>query len=71
MTETVEFEAELTGSRTLVLPPEVVAALPSQGKATILIVVGEDSEDVTWRKAAYERFLRDDSDEDAVYDKYH
>ena len=70
MTKSMEFEAELTGGRTLTLPPEIAAALPSKEKVTILVLVGEDSEDAAWRKAAYEQFLCDDSDDDAVYDKY-
>ena len=70
MTRPIEFETELTGSHTLNIPPEIAAALPSEGKATIVVFVNMDPEDTTWRKAAYEQFLRDDSEEDAVYDKY-
>jgi len=68
MTKTIEFETELTGSQTLRIPPEIAAALPSKGKATIVVFV--DPDDTKWRKAAYEQFLSDDSDDDAVYDKY-
>ncbi|MBM4043954.1 MAG: hypothetical protein FJ279_02470 [Planctomycetes bacterium] len=67
---TVEFETELTGGRTLMIPPEVASLLPAKGKATVVVVVDGDPEDAAWRKAAYEQFLRDDSEEDAVYDKY-
>ena len=70
MTKPIEFETELTGSHTLSIPPEIAAALPSTGKATIVVFVDLDPDDTTWRKAAYEQFLSDDSDEDAVYDKY-
>jgi hypothetical protein len=70
MVKTIEFETELTGSQTLSLPPEIAAALPSKGKATIVVFVNMDPEDTEWRKAAYEQFLSDDSEEDAVYDKY-
>lgn len=70
MTKTIEFETELTGSHTLSIPPEIAAALPSKGKVTIVVFVNMDSEDTAWRKAAYEQFLSDDSEEDAVYDKY-
>jgi hypothetical protein len=70
MTKTIEFETELTGGHTLNIPPEIAAALPSKGKVTIVVFVNMDPEDTTWRKAAYEQFLSDDSDEDAVYDKY-
>jgi hypothetical protein len=70
MVKTIEFETELTGSQTLSIPPEIAATLPSKGKATIVVFVNMDPEDTEWRKAAYEQFLSDDSEEDAVYDKY-
>jgi hypothetical protein len=70
MTKTIEFETELTGSRTLNIPPEIAAALPSKGTATILVFVEMDPEDTAWRKASYEQFLSDDSEQDVVYDKY-
>jgi hypothetical protein len=70
MPRSVEFEAELTGGRTLDLPPEVVAALPSHGKATVVVHVDLDPEDAAWRQAAYERFLADDTEEDSTYDRY-
>ncbi len=70
MTKTIEFETERTGSRTLSIPPEIAAALPSKGRATIVVFVDMDPEDTAWQTAAYEQFLSDDSAEDAVYDKY-
>ena len=70
MTKTIEFETELTGSHTLSIPPEIAAALPSKGRVTIVVFVDLDPDDTTWRTSAYEQFLNDDSDEDAVYDKY-
>jgi hypothetical protein len=70
MTRTVEFVAELTGSRTLELPPEVASALPTKGTATVVVFVDMDPEDSAWRSAAYEQFLSDDSEEDAGYDRY-
>ena len=70
MRKTIEFETELTGGATLSIPAEIAAALPGKGKATILVFVDMDPEDAAWRRAAYEQFLSDDSDEDAVYDKY-
>ena len=70
MAKTIEFEAELTGSQTLSIPPEIAAVLPSHGKVTIVGFMDMDPEDTAWRKAAYEQFLSDDSEEDAVYDKY-
>ena len=44
--------------------------MPPKGKVTIVVFVDMDPEDTAWRKAAYEQFLSDDSEEDAVYDKY-
>ncbi len=70
MSRTIEFETELTGSNTLELPPEIASALPSRGKATIVVFVDMDPEDATWQKEAYEQFLSDDSEEDATYDRY-
>lgn len=69
-TKSIEFETELTGGDALTLPPEVASALPPEGKVKVLFLVEVDSEDTEWREAAYERFLSDDSEEDAVYDKY-
>jgi hypothetical protein len=70
MPRSIEFETELTGGRTLELPPEIASALPSSGKATIVVFVDMDPEDVTWREDAYRQFLADDSEEDATYDRY-
>jgi hypothetical protein len=70
MTKTIEFETELTGSHTLSIPPEIAAALPPKGKATVVVFVDMDSQDGEWLKAAYEQFLRDDSEEDVFYEKY-
>jgi len=66
----VEFETDLTGGRTLDMPPEIAEALPSKGKATVVVLLDLDSDDEAWRRAAYRQFLRDDTSEDAVYDKY-
>ncbi|MEA1929172.1 MAG: hypothetical protein U9N73_13280 [Candidatus Auribacterota bacterium] len=68
--KTIEFETELRGSRSLQIPATVFDYLPSSGKAIVQVYVDLDPEDHEWRKASYEQFLRDDSDEDAVYDKY-
>jgi hypothetical protein len=70
MSKTVEFETELTGSRTLDLPPEIASTLPSHGKATVVVFVDMDPEEAAWQRAAYEQFLSDDAEEDAVYDRY-
>jgi hypothetical protein len=70
MTRTIEFETELTGSRSLSVPPEIASTLPTTGKVTVVVFVDMDPEDAAWRKAAYEQFLADDSEEDASYDRY-
>lgn len=66
----VEFTTELNSKRVLPIPEEVAAQLPKAGQARVIILTPDDSEDVNWRKAAYEQFMRDDSSEDAVYDSY-
>ena len=66
----VEFEPELHGKRELHIPREAAAQLPEAGRARVIVLVEEDGEDAQWRQAAYERFMSEDSPEDAVYDKY-
>jgi hypothetical protein len=66
----VEFTTELNSKRVLSIPEEVAAQLPEAGQARVIILTPDDSEDADWRKAAYEQFMRDDSAEDAVYDRY-
>jgi len=68
--KTLEFETELRGDGRLTMPDRVAASLPRSGKATVLVCVDLDPEDEAWRAASYRYFLRDDSEEDAVYDKY-
>ena len=68
--KTIEFETELRADRSLAIPDRIAASLPSSGKATVLVYVDLDPEDEAWREASYKQFLRDESDEDAVYDKY-
>jgi hypothetical protein len=68
--KTVEFETELSDDRTLKIPPELALTLPRRGKATVVVCIDMDTEDAVWRAAAYEHFLKDDSEDDAVYDKY-
>jgi len=68
MTRTIEFESELAGG-SLSVPPEIASALPATGKVTVVVFVEMDPEDAEWRKAAYEQFMSDDSEEDASYDR--
>ena len=66
----VEFETELHGQKSLTIPQQVAAQLPATGKARVIMLVEDDSEDTDWRQAAYAQFVREDSPEDSVYDKY-
>ena len=62
----VEFVADLSE---LKLPGGVSDQLPATGRARIIILTGLDEEDAAWHNAAYDQFLRDDSAEDAIYEK--
>ena len=66
--EAIEFEAELSGGTALVIPAEVASRLPKSGRARIIVLTANDSDDGQWTKGAYEQFLRDDAPEDAIYD---
>jgi hypothetical protein len=66
----IEFQTELHGESSLPLPPEVVAQLPKTGRATVVLLVQDDPDDVRWRRAAYEQFMNEDDPADAVYDRY-
>ena len=68
--QTIEFETELKGRNSVAIPDELAAQLPQTGKARVILLVQEDGEDVAWRRAGYEQFMRDDDPEDSVYDKY-
>lgn len=65
--KTIEFTAELTDKTVLAIPLDIVARLPKSGKARIIIVTDE-AEDGEWCLGAYEHFLRDDEEEDAIYE---
>ena len=64
----VEFTTELSGSGVLRIPSEAAAQLPKSGKARVIVLTPDDNEDVQWRQAAYQQFLREDPPEDAIYD---
>jgi hypothetical protein len=64
----VEFTTELTGAAVLPIPAAIAAQLPRTGKARIIMLTEEHSDDADWRAGAYEQFLRDDPQEDAIYD---
>ena len=66
----IEFETELQDKPFLAVPQEVAAQLPKSGHAKVILLLAEDDEDKEWQAAAYEQFMREDSPEDSVYDKY-
>jgi len=68
--QAVEFITELRGESVLPIAEDVAARLPKTGSARVIVVTGEQPEDIEWRRAAYEQFMRDDPPEDAVYDDY-
>ena len=64
----IEFDTELQDKPFLAVPQEIAAQLPKSGHAKVILLV--DAEDEEWQVAAYERFMRENSSEDSVYDKY-
>ena len=66
----VEFTTELGPDPILTIPQEAAAQLPKGGKARVIVLTADDTDDAQWRMAAYEQFMRDDAPEDAVYDTY-
>ena len=64
----VEFTTELSGAAVLPIPAEVAAQLPKTGRARIIILTDEHSEDADWSAGVYGQFLREDPKEDAIYD---
>ena len=64
----IEFTTELSDAAVLSIPSDVAAQLPKSGKARIIVLTDDSSDDAEWRAGAYAQFLRDDSAEDAIYD---
>lgn len=64
----VEFITELNGANALPIPQEVAARLPKSGKVRVIVLAPDDPDDPDWRRFTYDQFLRDDSDEDAIYE---
>ena len=64
----IEFTTELSEKPVLTIPSEAAAKLPKAGRARVIVLTRETSDDAEWQAAAYEQFLRDDSPEDSVYD---
>lgn len=66
----LEFTTELSGGGILRIPAEVAVQLPKAGWARVIVLTGENNDEVEWRRAAYEQFLRDDHPDDAIYESY-
>ena len=66
----LEFTTNLSGDSVLSIPKDVADQLPKEGRARVLLLVDDDTEDTQWRRSAYEQFMRDDAPEDSVYDSY-
>ena len=67
--QTIEFETELRGDDSLDIPQEIASRLPQGGRARVILVFdGDNTDEVNWRRGAYEQFMREDDAEDAVYD---
>jgi hypothetical protein len=45
-----------------------VAQQPKSGKARVIVLTDEDTDDTKRRAATYDQFLRDDAPADAIYD---
>ena len=67
----VEFVTKLKGTTVLNIRSEIAAQLPKAGKARIIVLTEEPTDDEEWRATAYEQFMRDAPPEDAVYDSMH
>ena len=71
--QAIEFETDLQNGVAIAIPPELLANVPYRARARVIILfaeAAEAAEEQEFRRATYEHFLRDDSDEDSVYDKY-
>lgn len=64
----IEFTTTLTGKALLDIPTNIANRLPKAGKARVILLTDEHDDETEWRLGAYEQFLRDDSEEDAIYD---
>ena len=66
----VEFITELGTEPLVTIPHEIAEQLPKAGQARVIILTTDDPEDSQWQQAALQQFMRDDSQEDAIYDSY-
>lgn len=67
----IEFTTELGSDPILTIPQEAAAQLPKSGRARVIVLTSDATDDTQWRSGAYEQFMLNDSPEDAVYDSYH
>ena len=66
----IEFTTELTDSSVLNIPISLASQLPKTAKVRV-IVLTDEAGDAEWQLGAYEQFLRDDSEGDAIYELLH
>lgn len=66
----VEFTTELNKQPIVTIPHEIAAQLPKSGRARVIVLTPDDPEDAQWRSGTYEQFVREQSQEDSVYDSY-
>ena len=64
----IEFTTELTDSSVLNIPSNIASEIPKTGRARV-IVLTDDLDDKEWQLGAYQQFLREDSEEDAIYEQ--
>ena len=64
----IEFTTELTDSSVLNIPSNIVSQMPKSGRARVIVLTNDSDDDTEWQLGAYEQFLRDDSEEDAIYE---
>jgi hypothetical protein len=65
----VEFETQLNEDRTLSVPPEVAAQVPSGEVLRVLILFAKSDEDADWQRLTAEQFLKGYPESDAIYDE--
>ena len=68
--QAIEFITDLSGDPILRIPHEAATQLPTTGRVRVIVLTAQDEDDVDWRHAAYEQFLRDEPSEDAIYDSW-
>jgi len=65
--QAVEFTTELHGAASFTIPGNIASQLPKSGTARVIVLTDVDDDD-GWREAAYGQFLKDDAEEDAIYE---